>query len=145
MPTARRTLTRPRRQLNEYQYAELLSLRAPLIAGEGFWDRDAPGERLVADQRDMKQMEAEWHEREVELINMWTIGWQPDSPFANYPEKLGRPGTRPPGWWLFMAPHKLKRGEHQWQYLDRWGLWRDGEREAWLAGCKRGKNGPIMV
>ena len=140
MPTRRHTLSRPRRQLDEYEYAELLTLRSPLLAGHGFWDRSSQDGTLVADQRDLKKMEELWHQREGELISMWCIGWQPDSPFASYP-KLGRPGTRPPGWWRFMAPHKRLRGEHEWQYLDRHGLWRDGEREAWLASCREGKGG----
>ena len=132
MPTNRRVLSRPRRQLDEFEYSELLTLREPLLGGYGF-------------NGQVDQMEKLWREREAELINLWTSGWRPETEFAGFPDKAGRPGTRPPAWWLFCAPHKRKRGEHEWMYLDRYGLWRDGERDEWLAACSEGKNGRITL
>jgi len=111
MPTNRRVLSRPRRQLDEYEYSELLTLRSPLIAGTGFWKRDAPGLR-VADQRDEDRMRELWRTREVELVTMWVDGWRPQSPFAGYRE-IGCPGSRPPGWWKFANRHPRKSGDDQ--------------------------------
>jgi hypothetical protein len=123
MPTNRRTLIRERRQLDEFQTAELLSLRPALLAGSGY---EIDGQ--FAEDR----MREAWHQHERELIQAWTSGWRPQSEFANFKE-AGSPGSRPKGYWKYAAPSPRRRGESEPMYIDRINGWLEGERAAWLA------------
>ena len=124
MPTNRRTLIRERRQLDEYETAELLSLRPALLAGYGF-------EPIGTGQFDEDRMREAWREHETELLRKWIDGWRPESDFANFKE-IGCPGSRPPGWWKFANKHPRKPGDDEPRHLTRYDLWLPGEKERWF-------------
>jgi hypothetical protein len=55
------------------------------------------------------------------------------------------PGMRPSQWWRFAAPEEAREGEATHEYLDRHGLWLDGERDRAEALVGRLKQGREVV
>jgi hypothetical protein len=73
--------------MDDYQIAELLSGRRPLLAYEGFW----------GDEAAIRQA---WQEHETGLLQLWRERWQPPK-FADWVEPEGRRLVYPPGWRKF--------------------------------------------
>src|SRR3954447_18895229 len=120
MPTKRQTINRARHTLDDFKLAELMTLQAPLIDG-GFYDPYAPG-TCCSDMRDTIAIERCWRERELELLRLWISGWQPATKWAG-DVPVGRPGSRPHGWWVHCSREERRRGETQSAYLTRLDLW----------------------
>jgi hypothetical protein len=139
MPTNRRPIVRHAVRLTEPQICELLTLEAPLAAGEGFWAGqrhegktvgiprvrgDLPPGGIVAYERDIGAMESAWQTHESTLLGLWIAGWRPGDSLCQAIFTPGRPGTRPPGWWRFRGPKVLPdlEVETEREYLESHGL-----------------------
>jgi hypothetical protein len=137
MPTNRTIRARGRRNLDDYRASEALTLKVPLIPTKGFYDPAAVGTRC-AEIRDEAAIGDAWRIHEEKLLRLWIEGWLPaaTAKFTGFTDP-GRPGTRPPGWWKHRAPEPRRRGESERKYLDRLGLWQDGEKAAGAAYERR--------
>jgi hypothetical protein len=87
-------------QFNDYELSELLTGEAPLLAGEGFYDPDSPGER-IAEKRNVTVMGSIWSQNGDMLLELWRSGWRPSHKFTGWEEPSGPRPPFPPGWKKF--------------------------------------------
>lgn len=130
MPTKRTWRDRHQQAFpSAYCLSELLTGKIfyPIMRYDGYGDGNGTDLRAFICDR----MRADWAYHREDLLAFWVSG-EYSNTLANRKPWLfyrGAPGTRPWAWWHLEDHPPREPGESEAAYLERYDLWRPGERE----------------